>query len=794
MSQFPVITGGILPESGQTGSPYLGNYPTGNPLGGIASGISDLSLGVAAVGHAQQRRDAAAHEAQSQQALTDLEINLYEARSKAKELSVAAPPGDAMRIYDETMQPIRDQIDGIADPLTKSRAKLAFTRSYLAGKEQVADLTARRSASASKASLLRLQETLTSKVEIGDETADSAIAVFNQRTDALIGTALDEDGAETVKLQFAQLITSRQADSLLRAVYDNPDMEPALRAFLDSPRAKQHLDGAARLRILTKLDENVAKGEVLQFQRTIEAHKVGVASAYQSDTNAHNAVADIDRRVAELMAMPGGNATEPEVRKALVLDALEVAAAATPPQREAFDSLAEALKSPTPDGRKYLDGAVAEKVARLRKDFEHKATRHELNVQASERMKKRFVIGLGPGDDIRNADAMAMLADDLLTTRTPAEVAEWVVRDGGTLPKQIVDSLDAAFGKDAAGSDAQIIEAIDTLQTVQNIRPDYATRLLGRLAQGNTAAILMEMGASPENIRVLTSPEGRNGLAAAVQGLTGTGEWNDGEPVTPSDSLGMDDEFPPDAPLTKAWQAAYSLSMAQAASRGADMVSNAETASDNAQKQANAYINSTYTSANGIFFRAATYGLLPASAGMSVDTELFADALAAEEAKVDTGFFQTMRARPDFGMPSAPIGETGADSEVLIPIVDDASLSVVSFVGWNPVTRQVTRSLTQGSAFAAARAAFHRRTPLSAMDKDAVFHRPDGSEVEYVNDQPSIAEKFKRTMQERYVIRADTSLSFDQYLDLQAMSFGWEGFKKPAEDKPAAAKIGGKKE
>jgi hypothetical protein len=64
--------------------------------------------------------------------------------------------------------------------------------------------------------------------------------------------------------------------------------------------------------------------------------------------------------------------------------------------------------------------------------------------------------------------------------------------------------------------------------------------------------------------------------------------------------------------------------------------------------------------------------------------------------------------------------------------------------------------------------------------------RPKGSSVRYVSDSGSatLADLFERVMAQRYQFTTHSPLSFDEYLDTQAISLGWDGFRKPPEEAP----------
>ena len=827
----------ILPDnsSGIASAPYLGSPRIPNTGAGLAASLAGAGTAMSAVaGDIERRRleeereadrrarmEEATRDAADQRYLIELENRLLTQRVAGKAAAADADPVQAGQAFDESMRPILEEIDAIERPDLAAKARLQYTRAYLPGRESVGEIAARRMADASRASVAALEQTLTDGVVLGDEEPEAAIARHTQAVNGLVGTAYTQEQAVAATQQFRSSVVSRYVDRLIDASAEDPAMAEPLRDFLGGDLAKTTLTANSRARIVDSLDKAERDGQVRQWRTRLQGSRQGVTAALLADdtpdfvaatADPEGTIETIDGLVADLMAMPGREAdsspekpamSEAALRASLLGETIE--AAASSGNEALFELAVMAARVPTVEGRIAMQPELASKVARLRETLVVAEKKRSEATMAVDAISGAWATGESFPLEYLRSEALDAWAKEAMVRSPASVVAGWLASEGAIIPQSVVSRVQDGFAEGAQGP--QIEEAISVLQAIGRADPEAARRVASSAKASDAALTVLDLGGDAAMARVLLSPEGAAGLSAARQALGKGIAQQAGEDrvivnqAEAFDAMGHDiSAFGLPASASRAFEAGFRFSMASRAASGVDVSS--QDAVDSAAREAVSRVTATHADIRvtemaehswymggrdidgTVFVDAAMFGVPPSSIGADSSTEALTRMLSDAQGSLNPAFFApTGIVRPDLALTRTGVGSTGLESEVLVPLVDHASLSPVEFVGWDPIGKRWTRNVKPGNPdFPKALDAFNRRTPLDAIDYDSRFRRPRGSIETHVSDwEPAIADLFERTMTARYQSVASGDVSLATYLEMQAMSLGWQGFRKPPE-------------
>jgi hypothetical protein len=845
MSRLPAP---ILPSNstGIADSPWLGSPRIPNPAGGLAASLGGIAQAAGAIGQGMQRSilmderqrkidadeaerqaekqrriDEAARSDANQRFLTDLETKLIVARQGGKEAASQADPVEAGKAYDAAFAPLIDEIEGIEDPDLRSRATLQYTRTFYGGRNDVGDMSLRRLAESSRAAVATLGQTLVKSVTLGDERPETAIARHAEAVDGATGTSYTGEQAVAAKEAFQSEVVSRYADRLIEASATDPSAAEPLREFMGTDMAKQSLTAVSRRRVLSSLDEAEKQGHVSQFRGSVQGGHEGVVRLLTTDDSPEflgatidpeGTVASIDGLVDELVGMPGRAydstperpmMSEQQVRAAVLDGMIEFAAESG--DSALFSLVEDALAVPGVGGRKIVDGDLAAKVERLRSTLTVAEKAKSEKRSGMDTIEASFTSGSLVPESMLGSEAIAPWAAEKMNSVPAPKVAEFLVRGGMTIPEPVLNRVKAGF--DLGAQDGQIAESIQILQTVQRYNPDEARRLAEATDEPDIAGVVLELGGDPGMAKMLMSKQGKAGLDAAAVALEGVQETKAEpgiDPITPLTGLSAAGyELSPDSltpSIAERWDAAFKLGMARAATRGQDVASEAthaliakQAAAEVLKSHSSIQIQEAsegwiYDSSPTMLVPSEKFGLRSEANGRDVATDRFEASMNEATSRFDPFWSSpTAMVRPDLAVSTAVRGQIAADIEVLVPVIDNTSGTVIEFVGWDPITRQQTRVVDQGAPeFSGRLRAFEAQTPLSALDPDAKYRRPRGGTVGYLSESQDavMAELFDREMRTRYQNADVGMMTAEQYLEVHAISLGWEGWAPPPKEQP----------
>lgn len=834
-------------SSGIDSAPWLGNPRIPNPAGGLVASLSGVADATGALGSSIERANriaaveaeqAAAKQARleeqsraaaNQRYLTSLETQLLTTRQQATEAAVQADPVESGKAYDAVMSPILSSIDELEDEDLRDRARLQYQRTYTPGRERVGEMSARRLAESGRQSIADLERQLVQGVVLGDQEPEAAVARHAQFVSGFVGTTLTGEQAIEAQQRFTTDVVARYADRLIDASAEDPAMATPLRDFLGSDLARLSLTASSRRRISGALDDAERTGHVRQYQQSMQQSREGLSAMLLADdtpdfvaptADPEGTIEAIDGLVSNLLDMPGRALdttadrpamSEQQIRKALLSGTME--AAAESGNADLFNLVVEAAKVPSEGGRVFRDGDLAAKADKLRETLAVAEDKRSTMKVATDALGSAFATGQPVPPDMRGSEALGSWAKEQLVTTPAKKVADWLARSGATLPDPITDRIAAGFSEGA--QDGQIAEAIEILRTVQASNPEEARRLASATPSADAAGVVLELGGDANMARMLLSPEGRQGLSAASlalgRGIDTGDETLFVDPATIFQNAGLpssDLPLPPSA--LRRWEAAFRRNMVAAGLAGADMRNPTNEVMNAAATQAIADVKATHAVVeigpvsesfpwlapignfnNDVSARtlvpAAMFGLPSEKRGRDDATARFEATLREAQERTNAVFFSpTGLARPDLAMSRSRMGNVSVDPEILIPVIETASSSPIEFVGWNPLTRQRTRIVDRSAPdFAATVRWFEERTPIDAIDHDRRFRRPPSATgFMEATASPALADLFQRTMTLRYQNEAVGDIDLETYMDLQAKSMGWEGWKAPPEEKP----------
>lgn len=840
MSRFPSE---VLPGSntGIDSAPYLGSPRIPNTGAGLAESLQGIGRGMAAMADAAQRRqdqeareserlarmEEASRNAADQRYLIELETRLIEQRSAGKAAAAKSDPVEAGQAFDAAMRPLMDEIDAIERPDLSARARLQYTRAYVAGREDVAEIAARRISDESRASVSRMERTLMDGVILGDEEPEAAIERHAEAVRGLVGTAYTEQQAVASLNSFRSSVVSAYVDRLIDATAEDPSMAEPLREFLAGDVARTVLNPASRRRIEASLEDAEIDGEIRQWHTSVRNSREGLTAALLADDTPDYmaATADpqgtmdaIDTVVANLMAMPGREAdasadrppmSEAALRRSLLEEVIE--ASASSGNAELFALAVEAAKVPSQDGRSVMQPELASKVARLRSTLKvAETTRSDAKI-AVDAISGAWATGTGIPPQYLRSPALDSWAKEAMVTQSAPSIARWLASEGALIPDSLLSRVHAGFSDGA--QEGQIVEAIGVLEAIGAIDPEAARRIAVSSKASEAALTVLDLKGDASMARLLLSPEGSAGLDLARQALgKGIPDKDSATPIVLDTGrifveAGYDIGIyglPQSA--RRAFEAGFRLEMATAFAQGVEpntpeRVDRAAAAAVSRVTRTHAALTVSQIGERGwlasmfwpndisgvVFVDAAQFGIPSEAVGADKSTADLVRMLDNAQSSLNPAFgAPTGIVRPDLSLGNVSIGTQGLESEVLVPLVDHASLTAVGFAGWDPISKRWTRTIKPGSDdFRDAQAAFSARTPLDAIDYDAKFRIPPGTNVRYLSEwHPAMADLFRRTMEARYRSMAVGDISLGTYLDNQAVSLGWGGWKSAEGDEP----------
>lgn len=857
----------ILPDAQQFGQPFIGGISLS---GGVARGAAIASGATANAAnrltdqiernnYLQQReeerladqqqrffekyqaiaesRDRAIKSAQEKSWFVRYETDLLKTGAAAADAANKDDPLTALGAYDAAWAPMREQIEGIADPDQKAEAELRFTRHYLGGKERVTNTLATKVSSSARTDITVMEQGYRVAVEDGSMNPVVAAAEHEASVRGLTGTAYTPEQARSVIERFDSEVAVTHANGFI--VAGDPD---GLAEWLATDFAKKNIDQSARIRMTDAAQRERQKADVQQVRSFIEEARNfssapptqdGNSPSAWSDEVLQRAVEGNDRAVKAIMDLPGSQvsgaivdgrvASEEDVRMAIFGKSLSAAAAKG--DERAFSVLEKSLGE-SPEAGNLVE--AQRKILSSVKDGERAKARRIDEIRAT------IASGGEPTQAFLSREAMDGYAKQQLASGVPVPaVAAELARYGTSVPKSLIDAIGEGFTAQATPRDiAMSLAAIDAYSSVD---PSAGLRIASSVAEPDMARILASMpfvtdqdkAEAVTTAQLLLTQQGRDAIGYARQ-LTTKGADNA--------ATSKGDSFPPfssQESLLKAsngnidftshpmprnaddlWRSEFTIELARMGVTSGVATETLQQVAETASSRAAVAVMDNFD-AVPIEPDVSFLGTVPGRFGPSVlinpwgrkgrttlvDKRFFGlndDRRAAfsehmsSVMNLQTIATQGVEVRPDMALVDDVMVDGSPRRMTLVPIV--SGTMPVAYATWDPVTGTPGPTMTLGTpGFDNAVARTLNFNPVEDMDADRIWRRKATEEATWMANSDDLGtqaiDSFEETMTFRYDELSEHDMSREEYLDAMARSLGWRGWTDPnAAEKRSRAK------
>lgn len=843
----------VLPQA-SVAQAALGSAPDNPGLGldraleGISSGARMAAGAFAQINDYERRvaekakkRDEDAYQAQAETWIAKFQADAIPGVSSAADDALSKEIPLRLDAFEADIKSREQDIDtNIENEELNAKAKLWLSQIAQRGRERIKDQSARDTADDAMASLTSLQSALDGQVAGGTLDPQQAALVYGDRVNALTGTALGRNQAVKLSEQATAGFYARQADSLYASADTDPDSNATLRELLASPEAGRWLDAGSVRQMSRSLDAMMTKAEMAHASRSLAAAQRSVSEtlprgiAPESWWAAHKPIeteVELNNVVSFVMEQPGTSmpgsivdgrpATEGDVRERLFVPALKASAAAG--DEQGFQMFVRLLR---PVGN--IEANASPHVEEIIADQARQMAARKVEVDTVDAARQRIDAvwssgGSGVGNPaFRSQKAVDQWAEEKYVsdpTVTLGKLARFTVNAGAPLPSVVRKALDDGFAPGA--TQEQTLDALATLRDIRTIDPNSADSVAGGLRDRAIARTLLNLpdgvALDEDAVRVLTSPRGRMGLAAADDVLSGAVKGVDITAASQAMVAGISADVSM-LPVTarNAFDASFAFRMAQEAERNDSGMGDAAipaTATAIA-KQAMADVLSRYSTVR-TFDRGGSSSLNPFgwisdnNATMLVDPGLyglkpggtyksgsgFADFLEAGRSKFDSiGFlgldFNLTRpqdVRPDLGFVGDWDATDSLGQTVAVPIIDRDTGNASGFLLWDPVNQIGAGEVTPSdpTRFATLNTRLSASGDYSLRDPERAYRKPLGVPSVYMSEGSALlAERFLARIRNEALTVGLSGADIDEYVNERAINLGWKGFSAPVTMEP----------